>query len=133
MAPVLRLREPREQTAEPIIVEIPGANRLSGQMRQQFGVTFDPVLDLILGVVAPGQDEGDPNRQHPPAAQVRVQTVISDLSVVDSRNAQFDQQTEQQRQITYSCLGKLECLIHAPNDTQTISKSPGFISGKRQL
>ena len=131
--PALKLRQSREQAAEPVVIELHSPNLLPTQTRQQRGVTFNPFLDLVFGVIALGQDKDDPDREHPPAAQAHVRSVISDLPIVDLRNAQLDYQAEQQRNITYSCVGKLECLIHAPNDTLRISQSPGFISGKWQL
>src|SRR5262249_24696280 len=131
--PAISIRQSREQTAEPIVIEIHGANLLSSQARQQLGVASAPVLDVVFGMVALGQDEDHPDRKHPSAAQACVQSMISDLPVIDPRDVQLDHQTEQQRNVTYSCVGKLECLAHVSNDTRIISQSPGFVSGKWKL
>src|SRR5262245_4782790 len=111
--PAIFLREPREQTAEPVVIEIPGANLLQRQRRQEPSVAVGPFLDLVLGMVTLGQDKCYPDRDNPPSAQARVRSVISDLTVVDIGNAQLDYQAKQQRNITDSDMGKLECLTHS--------------------
>ena len=131
--PTLRLGEPREQTREPVVIELRGSNLPPAQLREQREVAFDPFFNLILGVIALGQDEDHPDREHPSAAQTRMQSVIFNFPVVEAGNIQLHDQTEQERNITDFYMGQLKCLIHASNNTQTISKSPGFISGKRQL
>ena len=98
--PTLGLGKPRQQTRQPVIIESGGAKLLTAQLREQRAVTCDPFFNLIFGVIALGQDEDQPDRQHPAAAQTRMQAVIFNFSIVNARSLQLDDQTEQERNIT---------------------------------
>src|SRR5262249_14799878 len=128
--PAFVTAKPREQAAEPIVIELLRNDHLAGDLGDHSLMALHPGFNVVLGMVATGDDKSQPNGHHPSTTQACVQLVIPDFAVENLREVQLHQQTENQRKIVQTVGDKFRRLIHAPKLTPNNSKCPGFIPRK---
>src|SRR5262249_35015708 len=120
--PSLRLAQAREQTAQPIVIELGRLEALSSVASQQQLISRYPLLNFVFRVIGLRKDEGQPDGQHPSATQSGMRSVISNLTVVKLWNPHLHQNTKQQGNSVKSDVGHGWGFVHDPNNNASFEQ-----------
>jgi hypothetical protein len=122
LVPGRRIAEAFQDQGEAVVAELDGPNGLADEGLEGVLEAVDPLLDVGLAVVGPGEDVSDPDGDQPAVGETLVEGMGREMAVEDLREPELDQEAQQQRDVIDPFVGQFEGGAHGRTPTRSAGK-----------